>query len=636
MTPTDTATASASRRFRSGAAFFALIAIYEWCFGRFFPNAAGNLGHDYSYTLPELLAGDYWFHTNGWLAVPWFTPAFCGGKPFFADPQSMYYSLAQWLSFVVDPLSAIHASLLLMAAAAFWGSWLLLRRTFQVGEYAALAGAAVFMFNGFYSTRMIVGHYTFHSLALIPLLAWLLLGERTVPAIARAGNGEAAGEPDFWRYHRIDARNALWAGLLIAYMVNSGAGSLVPMAALSTLLLLLLAFAEQRNALAQGLALRCLLAVGIGLAISAARLTASISLLSHFPRSDYHIPGFDSLLSSLQMAFEMYFLSPVDIAQQAEGLLRNVEFLQARHELEYGVTLVPAAAVAVLVWRNISTRVSFDPRDAQARLQRQRVRRLLLALLLVLLLPVLLNTFDPDWNAVLKATPFIGSSSTLLRWFALAIPAFAVLTALAVQALPPAQRTRAGLAATALVVLITALRDNSYYHSEPYPPKRITAGAAALALQGQVPEVRSIAVYRTKDGRVSMPIWRDDALAEGASQLGCYYPTFGYGLEKMPVRDLQPGPSDLQLGDHYNLKNPACYVYPLENSCSPGDHFRLDQKLLARDFVNYREWRFEMSLGQQLANAVSEATLLATILGILTPTLLGLRGGVTRGADSAA
>ena len=86
--------------------FGLLLAIYHGIYGRFFPTAQGTLGHDMGLAFTSMLDGFIWFTKNGWWEVPWFTPSFCGGQPYFADPQSGYYSQLQWLTFITDPLSA--------------------------------------------------------------------------------------------------------------------------------------------------------------------------------------------------------------------------------------------------------------------------------------------------------------------------------------------------------------------------------------------------------------------------------------------------------------------------------------------------------------------------------------------------
>src|SRR5258708_949654 len=72
----------------------------------YFPDAQGKLGDDYEYFLPLLLAGKFWIAENGLLAPPIFSPAFCGGLPFLANPQSIFYSVPQALALLTDPVKS--------------------------------------------------------------------------------------------------------------------------------------------------------------------------------------------------------------------------------------------------------------------------------------------------------------------------------------------------------------------------------------------------------------------------------------------------------------------------------------------------------------------------------------------------
>ncbi len=73
-----------------------VIFIHQAIFQNFFPNSNSYLGHDYSISLPNLIFGKIWFEKN-MFSIPWFSPSFCCGTPFFADPQSGYYSLQQMI-----------------------------------------------------------------------------------------------------------------------------------------------------------------------------------------------------------------------------------------------------------------------------------------------------------------------------------------------------------------------------------------------------------------------------------------------------------------------------------------------------------------------------------------------------------
>ena len=87
-------------------AFVLLMVAYHLIFGAYYPLQNGLMGSDYSGALGAFTDGYLWFRTNGFLTPPWFTPSFCGGQAFFADPQSGFYSVPQFLGFVMDPLAA--------------------------------------------------------------------------------------------------------------------------------------------------------------------------------------------------------------------------------------------------------------------------------------------------------------------------------------------------------------------------------------------------------------------------------------------------------------------------------------------------------------------------------------------------
>ena len=85
--------------------FFVLISssifiFHQIIFQKFFPNNEGYLGHDYEQFVPNLMFGKIWFQKH-FLSIPWFTPSFCCGIPFYADPQSTYYSIYQIIFYFI-------------------------------------------------------------------------------------------------------------------------------------------------------------------------------------------------------------------------------------------------------------------------------------------------------------------------------------------------------------------------------------------------------------------------------------------------------------------------------------------------------------------------------------------------------
>src|SRR5690606_16660460 len=104
---------------------------------------------------------------------------------------------------------------------------------------------------------------------------------------------------------------------------------------------------------------------------------------------------------------------------------------------------------------------------------------------------------------------------------------------------------------------------------------------------------------------------------EGVSQAFCANPIFGYFLEAYDPKDLAPGSLLKTLpSGHLNIKNPACYTFPTENHCRPGDHFLPQDIEAARRFTNYQQWAFVRPVKQSVYDGLTLASVILS-LGIL-------------------
>ncbi len=547
---------------------------WEWTFGAFLPTPEGRLGHDWAHKLPLLLDGASWFLQNGFAPLPWFTPSFCGGIPLFPHPASFYVSLPQLLSFVTDPLRAAHYALLVFAGLGLAGSYLLLRRTYRVREWPALLGAGLFLWNGFFAHRMLIGHLEFHGFMLVPwIAAWLL------------GNAEPAAP---WRR----TAEALGAGWALAYLFLSGASQLLFPIALALIALWLLAGAALPDFRMGTFPARLAAAGLLALALGAGKLSGSLALLSHLPRDFYPLPAIDGFGNALWLVATALARGgrAVDL-----GVVVNSAFPIQPHELEYGVTAVPFLLLAA--W---GLRACFRPRPRRT----ARTRACTAALTLLLAIPVLVN-LEPV-TGLLERAPVFRSLSSLLRWLVVYVPLLAVVSALAADRLTRPGRLQTGLvlASLALVVAVNAAVDRSYYQAQLYPPQAVIAASQAARARGAPTPITSIEATIVA-GEIQLPLNRNDVLVRGMSQLACYEPLFGFRLERFPRQDLHPGPVLEARGGRLNLKNPACYVYPEENGCQPGDHFRADQIEAARRFTHFEPFPWERPLRQRIADTVS-------------------------------
>lgn len=554
----------------------ALWLVWMAIFLRYMPNQAGALGHDYALHLPNLLAGYYWFLGNGAWATPWFTPAECGGMAYYSDPNVAYFALPQLLSFWVAPLRAIQITFAGFALAGFLGAYGLMRRSFGASGPAALLAGGLFLFNGFYAYRLLAGHLTFHAFALAPALALALLpGPKAQPIKGREA-----------------ALRVVLGALIMSYMFQSGMVHGIPPVLLSiaTLFLvhgLLFGWRGAPWALSMGAGV-------VTLALCAARLNAELALLANFPRSLYPLPGVDNPVR------ETFLLLRALAGFAGDGgYLVNSPWTMQRHEWEYGVSLGAFALLLALPWRP----KRLPPEDFKRPSGASRALAWV-AIALAMVAPLAFNFYQPGWTDFLKSLPYFGSSSSLLRFFSAYILVLVVCAGLALDRLATSGRARWFLAGLALgVTLIQNLASpKEFYAGQNYDPAPVEAAWLRAEASGEAPPIDAVAVNGN--------LW------EGQSRLNCYQPLFGYRLEVFPKGALRSGAITLHNGDALNLKNPACYVFPGQNACRPGDAFKIAQSDKAESLAHYRPFEFAPSHLQILAGWVSAGAQIAAAVAL--------------------
>ncbi len=565
--------------------FVLLFGVYGHIYLAFLPIEGGFGGHDWSYLMPVMLNGTYWMIGNGLLEIPWFTPAKCGGYSYYANEG--FYSLPTLLAYWTGPLRAVQITFLLFAGLGFLGFYTLLRQVFKSGILAATLGATLFLFNGFYGHRAIVGHFTFHAFMLVPVLALLLLkSDRN------------------WQQRIL---KVFLVGSGFAYMVHTPMLQILPATILAITPILTLHAMRYDWSIKPWIDL----ALGglFGLALSASKLIAMSSLMAQFPRTYYPLPGIAKFSTLIATVFQVLFGEvPEGVAQ----LMSNATFEIGRHEWEFGVS--PVALILILAGIVFATKKIISDPLSQTKITKGYLIGSVL-LMINLLLPILLNWYEPHWNALLKKLPYFGTSSNLVRWLIIEIPILCVLSVFSYEIV--AQETiknplgRVLLATTAIIaILYFNLQIDRGYYRQNYDFKTL-ASAWGIAKAYNIPQKVSWVIAQNN----VLGNGPNDALAAGASSILCYEPTMGYGLEKFPVGSLHPGPvfsEDSQI----NFKNPACYLYPSENHCKAGDHFSPSEQEATAALTNYKPYPFLFSTEQIIANRISLAAFFALLIGI--------------------
>jgi hypothetical protein len=559
--------------------FAIFIGIFNMIYQPFFPLPGERMGHDYSFVLPSWLDGYAWFRNNG-LAPPWFSPSFCAGQPSFPDPQSSFYSIPQFLQFLLGPIEAAHALLLLCASLLFWGTYLLMRKVFLVSRLVALFVGAIMLFNGFLPHRLVIGHVTFHGFALIPWIALLLLAD--------------------YRSRINEFAASVFAGLVIAYWVYSGSAVLLLPGAWAIALLLVL-HCLQGGSPAAALK-RSLVAAVVGAGLSAAKLLATFSYMSNFPRTDYLLPGAASVLDAVTSILGALFIPSMWSVQIGNSRFVNMQWALGQHEWAFNFGTIVAILFLVLVLEFFYRRKPHLP-------ETWRNRALIFVLIIGLAWPIAFNTWGAAWNSFLKTIPVLNSSSTPTRWILVFIPFIAVCAGLL---LHRSSWTRVTLASTVCVCLVlavlqTAVEPRGFFYGQTYDARPMEIADRLMRKGALNLVIRQLATdAELSVNGLKIPLTSNNIFVIGASQPFCYNPVFGYKLENLRTDNIGPGPVLREKNGYLNLKNPACYVFGKENACRPGDLFKSSQLAEATKFTEYKPYVFEISDKQKTANGVTQ------------------------------
>lgn len=117
----------------------------------------------------------------------------------------------------------------------------------------------------------------------------------------------------------------------------------------------------------------------------------------------------------------------------------------------------------------------------------------------------------------------------------------------------------------------------------------------------------------------------DDVLIQGASQLVCYEPMFGYRPDTFRFYNIHQGDVFARVDGHFNFYRPECFSYPEANACEPGDRYTVSDRSALESLTRYRPHAFEMPGVKKVANGVNIAALGLVGLFLLAGTGWRLR-----------
>jgi len=577
-----------------------VIFAHQIIFQNFFPNINSYLGHDYSFFMPNLIFGKIWFQKN-LFSIPWFSPSFCCGVPFFADPQSGFYSFQQIIFILFSPVMALKLSFLFHSLISFFGFFFLVNKSFKLNIYLSLLAATLFLFNGFFNYRAIIGHLSFLSYAFIPLYSLVLI-------------------------HSFEKREEkiksffylLISSLLFANFIHSGASSLIVVISLSIIFILSLYIYINGNL---KIVNKFTYSILIGLIISSSKINASFAFINNFTR-EYPALLFKNSFDFFENTLRSLFFYPNEDKFNLKTINNVTNNLQI-HEMEFGLSVVPLIILLIFVFKIKKVNL--------VKLNFIKFFSLIIFFSIIAFV-ILLNLSNNSLGEMLRKLPVIKSTWVHYRLISIYIIPIILITCLLLNELNFNKKDTRFLVFLLLIIIIFQEYNynKNFYNDQTYDPKNIENFYKDKDKINNL-RVEEIIIFLDKNKKPVITKQRNDAFIYNFSPLFCYNPIFGYNLEQLQKNEFTfnntikindnlisyKGNPKLNKKDKTNFFNPSCFVFPKENNCKPGDLFKKSQLQNLENFLNYKNFKFNLSTSQKIFNLASLISFILTFLFIL-------------------
>jgi len=568
---------------------------HQIIFQDFFPNKNSLLGNDYSFFLPNFIFGKIWFNNN-FLSIPWFSPSFCCGIPFFGDPQSMYYSLHQLFFIIFSPIVAIKLIFLLFSLVSFFGTFFLMHKSFKKNIYISLIAATLFLFNGFFNYRNIIGHLTYVNYIFIPLYCYLL--------ITSFENKKNTLKCFFYN---------IVSGLVLTHIVLNSGGTIAFIIILSIIFVILIhIFLNEKFNIIYYL----LSSFFIALLICSSKINASFSYLNNFPR-EYPPIMFENFIDLIVTIFKSLFLY-ADAAKFNSEVINKLPYTMKVIELEYGITLVPLFILAIFLYKLNKIHINkFTLKKTVA----------LFVMIIILIFTISINISN-SFGIFLSKLPVIKSSWVNIRYTAVYILPLIIISCLMIEkSILKENNIKIFTTLCLLVILIQNYNyKKNFYYDQKYNPanfKKLHNDEDGIKNL----KVKNIALITDKNKNPVLTIQRNNLFIHELSPVLCYQTMFGYKSEFLPSKKLTfdkinkindnlfyyTGNPKKIYNESLNFFNPSCFIFPKENNCIPGDMFKKTQINELENFLNYKSFKFKLSKLQKIFNYISLISLIFSI-----------------------
>jgi len=532
------------------------------------------LGHDFAIWFDQLMIGKWHFAHQGLLPLR-FSPHACGGAPVYGDPESIFYSLAQTLSFVIHPYLAIQISIVVALIGGFFGWIQFGKKALGLDQGWSHLLSLIMIANGFVFIHLAVGHFQMHTM---PLMGWLLflLFDQTP-------------------YSRkvLFTRTCIFALLTIYILCGAGYNVLLFSALTGFFFLLFdLVFSNDSKGRIRELLLRFALFGGTSLLILSSKLVAVLSFMRFFPR----VEGYAHMWDGTNL-FEYIIRSFWEVFPTRESIPGYGWDLH-----EKSIFLSP------VVWMGLLAGLyfAFKNRAALFKERKKTVLILLLSLFTFLFLTQLAqgHGFLVDQFLTLPVIRSLRVASRFLYIFSIFISILSIFSLSKVCAHLNQNSKVMVLNAASILTLLSLTTGWYAVHSQLLLAENYDLRTKQFDSLEKI-HYEQLSVTDVKNGNT-------DYVRAGNI---CHIEL----LKKTYPLPLLVGPTSLHYQGAYNLMNPACYQYPEENHCKPGDRIRTDDEENFQNFSRGMPVTWKLSLLQHIADYTSLLTLIFCVCYLIRP-----------------
>jgi len=548
------------------------------------------IGMDYKYFVPRLIDSFLHYQVNGF-SIQWYTPSFGGGLPSFPNPQQIQFSLPQFFTQFFDPYLAILLSIFTFVLIGIASSYYLFSNLLGFNPYAGLLSGILFLANGFYFQHLGVGHLTFITLPLLPLLLIGVLRNRQ-PLL-----------------------NGALIGLIFTSMLHHGSFYLIVYfflsAAISIPLLYLL-----RSKVFNGFSIVKNLLIGalFTIALSASKLTAVIHYLRFFPRhiaDQYQTTISQALISIPYQLFGSMILRPLGLVKSTppkniwDTLMTLTGSELAFWELD--ISMTPLIWIIILIGAGL-----FTARFLRGQFHLSRNRLVALAFFLIMFeitieFIISKGIFYP-W---LSQLPILNSLHVNPRYTVSLVFPLVILAVVTIHHLLSDYLKKTYLAGAFFVAALGfALLPLYFYFDMPMDK----LGRRQFNVEG------SQEVYRLAQAGETFPVQNvvadlNDARVfdQFASNLNPYEVLFGYGLGQLK-HQLVEGSPYLESSGRFNFTDPTTLVFPQTSTSQPFDRIPVTEISKLDNFLSRYQPNWKIPAIQQTTNWVSSIALILTAI----------------------